>query len=133
LSNESTDYVVGGLLAFGIANASISIVDALVNMEIISTSYSLRLFEGLLVYVVASLISGYIIANRNRTSKIQESIKSGWFAFFLNAVLMLYYRTFFGLIWILIGYSVGGLVGGFLSQLINTSLTEEYQNVELEE
>jgi hypothetical protein len=123
-NGENREYVSGGILAFGIATTQIMIIDFLFPQLGESEGiYLLRLYQGLLVYIVSTTLVGFYLSRRANKKHIDVSLKTGYFAFFMNIALMLVYRTFYGALWILIGYMIGGFIGGILGKSFNVNNT----------
>lgn len=114
---NNREYISGGILTFGIATALVMILDFFFPMiSETEAPFLIRLFQGLLVYIFTSAAVGFYVARRASNKHIEVAVKTGYFAFLMNIALMLYYRTFFGALWILAGYLIGGIIGGLTAR-----------------
>jgi len=46
-------------------------------------------------------------------------MKSSYFGFLISTVIMLFMQTFYGLLWMLIGYTLGGMLGEMATAFYN--------------
>ena len=118
--NDNRDYVSGGILTFGLATFQVIMIDNFFPLVAESEGFFLlRLYQGLLVYILTTAAVGFYVSRRAPDKQIDVSLKTGYFAFFMNIALMLYYRTFYGAIWIFAGYLIGGFIGGLLGRYVS--------------
>jgi hypothetical protein len=116
---DNKDVTAGGLLSLGISLSLLLAVDFLVPPESIGESFVLSLFVGLLVYVVASGVGSFLASYKMKEKYLINALKSSYFGFLINTVIMLFMQTFYGLAWILIGYTLGGVIGGSAAMVYN--------------
>lgn len=106
--------ISGGLLAFGLSTATVLAIDFL-RPSLPADSQILLLFEGFIVYVVASAIAGFV-SQRSDDNLYSVALNITLLASLLNLGLMLLIGSIIGYLWIVAGYLIGGLLGGFLRQ-----------------
>lgn len=76
-------------------------------------------FQGFLVYLFTAAAVGFIVARKVGEDHMKVGVKTGYFAFALNMVMLLMHRTYFGALWIFFGYFVGGMIGGTAARLLS--------------
>jgi len=106
--------VSGGLLAFGLSTATVLAIDFL-RPSLPADSQVMLLFEGFIVYVVASAIAGFV-SQRSEVNLYSVALNITLLASLLNLGLMLLIGSIIGYLWIVAGYLIGSLLGGFLRQ-----------------
>jgi len=115
---KSKDFLTGGILAFGLSTATVIALDfAAEFLSIPSDLFLLRLFEGLLVFIPMAALASFMVTRRMRRGHMVEALKTGYFGFVMNLVVMLYNQTFFGLLWVFIGYTMGSVLGGAMGKI----------------
>ena len=120
--NDNREYVSGGILTFGLATFQVIMIDYFFpQIAVLEGFFLVRLYQGLLVYILTTAVVGFYVSRRAPDKQIDVSLKTGYFAFFMNIALMLYYRTFYGAIWIFAGYLIGGFIGGLLGRYVRKS------------
>lgn len=118
-SNDNKDVVAGGLLSFGISMTVILLLDFLVPVESLENNYLLRLFGGLFVYIIASFVGSFFVTYKLKEKFLINSMKSSYFGFLINTVIMLFIQTLYGLAWVFIGYTLGGVLGSIAAIVYN--------------
>lgn len=106
--------ISGGLLAFGLSTATVLAIDFL-RPSLPADSQNMLLFEGFIVYVVASAIAGFV-SQRSDDNLYSVALNITLLASLLNLGLMLLIGSIIGYLWIVAGYLIGSLLGGFLRQ-----------------
>jgi len=106
--------ITGGLLAFAIATSLSLITDLL--MSSYTDSLPIKLFEGFFVYFFATLIASYVTLRGEKGEVKTQPIRIAITASIFTLGLMLLIGTLSGLLWILLAYNIGSLVGGYLSE-----------------
>ena len=120
--NDNREYVSGGILTFGLATFQVIMIDYFFpQVSVLEDFFLVRLYQGLLVYILTTAVVGFYVSRGAPDKQINVSLKTGYFAFFMNIALMLYYRTFYGAIWIFAGYLIGGFIGGLLGRYVRKS------------
>lgn len=118
--NEENKYILaGGMVAFGLSMAILSTLDAVYPLEG-ERSLGVNLFEGFLLYILTSAAASFLITYKVVRGHIITSLKMGGFAFVVNSVIMVVFQTLYGIVWIFLGYMIGGLIGGSLAKLYSS-------------
>ena len=125
-----TKEMSGGLLAFGLATATVLLID-LVRPSLPSDSFILNLFEGVIVYVLAAAIAGFV-SQREDVNFYSVAMNITLLASLLNLGLMILVGSITGFLWIVLGYLVGGLLGGLLRQLVSKDAVSEGESTPVE-
>ena len=116
-SNDDNKYVISaGLVAFGISFSVLLTWDYLFPPDI-GGNLIISIFSGFLVYVIASAFAGFLITYKSPKEQIITSLKASFFGFMINALIMLFLGTVYGLVWIFMGYITGGMIGGILGKI----------------
>ena len=111
-------YIVsGGLVAFGISMTVLLILDYLFPPDL-GADLTLRLFGGLIIYIIAGAAAGFLVAYKIGGNHLINALKTGFFGFVVNIVIMLFLQTLYGIVWIFLGYSLGGMIGGIIAKIL---------------
>lgn len=113
------EVLAGSFLSFGLAMAILLGLDFFFPDRYTTGSFIVGLFDGIFVYVIASSVSGFLVAMKIKEKEIENSLKSSYFGFIINTILMLFLKTLYGVAYILVGYTVGGFVGGICGKYYN--------------
>ena len=112
--NSRNRDITGGLLAFAISTSLSLVTDLLLSQY--TNSLPTRLFEGFFVYFFATLIASYVTLRGEEGEEKTQPIRIAIAASIFTLGLMLLIGTLSGLLWILLAYNIGSLVGGYLSE-----------------
>ena len=112
--NSRNRDITGGLLAFAISTSLSLVTDLLLSQY--TNSLPTRLFEGFFVYFFATLIASYVTLRGEEGEVKTQPIRIAIAASIFTLGLMLLIGTLSGLLWILLAYNIGSLVGGYLSE-----------------
>ena len=112
--NSRNRDITGGLLAFAISTSLSLVTDLLLSQY--TNSLPTRLFEGFYVYFFATLIASYVTLRGEEGEEKTQPIRIAIAASIFTLGLMLLIGTLSGLLWILLAYNIGSLVGGYLSE-----------------
>lgn len=115
--------ITGGLLAFAISTSLSLVTDFLPPQY--ANSLPIRLFQGFFVYFLATLIASYVTLKGEKGEVKTQPIRIAIVASIITFGLMLLIGTLSGLLWILLAYNIGSLVGGYLSNKIGMEKTDQ--------
>jgi hypothetical protein len=114
--NDDNKYVISaGLISFGISFSIILMLDYLFPTGF-EGGYLLSIFSGFIVYILSSGFAGFLLTYKSQEQQMINSLKASFFAFMINALIMLFLGTLYGIIWIFMGYGLGGMIGGILGK-----------------
>lgn len=109
-----TDYLAGACLANAPA-FFLALILSFINMEIPTT---LLLAVTFLTIFVGSAVAGFFIAGKASRKHMQIGAAVGAMAFIVHAVYFILLRSAVGGWWIMIGFILGGIVGGKLQEFV---------------
>jgi len=110
-------YLAGALTSFGIANVILIITDFLINHFMVERVFILLFFEAFITFLISGSLAGYFVASKVTRRYERVGIKTGFVALLINIILMIFNRTMMGAFWAIIGYTLGGGLGGFIYRL----------------
>ncbi len=79
--------------------------------------------------IVGGIVAGYMVARRTAHNHVIVGLLIGVGSFFMSALfIILIFRTIEGLLWIWLGFLVGGTVGGMLSATVRSRTSRKMTN-----
>ena len=117
---SSSEVLAGTFLGFGVAIVLIFIV-----AHVGAVSPLADVFPT----IVGGIVAGYMVARRTAHNHVITGLLIGVGSFLMSALfIILIFRTIEGLLWIWLGFLVGGAVGGMLSATVRSRTSRKPTN-----
>lgn len=79
--------------------------------------------------MLGGIVAGYMVARRTAHNRMIVGLLIGVGSFFMTALfIILVIRTIEGLLWIWLGFLVGGAVGGMLCAIVHSETSRKVTN-----
>ncbi len=112
-------YLGGGAIGFSVAVMSMVALEWLYERAGWEATFTVRVAFSLFPSLVGAALAAFLFLRRSRRNYLQDGLKIGFSGFVITLIYTMMFRVSVGGVYIMVGFFVGGGLGGALAKWIS--------------